>query len=172
MKSLAALLLLPLLAPARGFAQEVPPPMVAAPAPDEDDIDPPPMVAVPVPLVPVAPPPQLLPQLDGEHPPVRKAKGLEISPERRRYGKTIVLLAHLVQFIGVSMMVPGVFHLQGTNLFGQQTWSFAPTLIGLGAAVTAAGNGVEAWGWTILGRKERAPVMRVSVAASGAEITF
>lgn len=178
MKSLAALFALSLLAPARGFAQEVPPPPAVAPPDDEDDIEPPPMVMVPVPqpMVPAAPQPiQLLPRLDAEQPPRLKLSHKPyISPERKHRGMTVVVLAHLVQIIGVSLMVPGVIHQPGSSFLDGSTgvWANASTLITAGTVLVLAGNAVEVWGWTILGKKERAPEVRLSLAAAGPKLTF
>jgi len=107
------------------------------------------------------PPSQLAPP-----PPVWLPPPRPVEPPAQRVGAPVlIVLGHVAQFIGVSLMVPAL-------LEGRRRESSA-MMLNAGLALVVVGNGVEAWGWGIGFRAaRRSERVTVGVAGLGARATF
>lgn len=147
--------------------QSAPPVWNGAPPPYVEGAVPPPAYVPPAPapeVAPPAPPPPinqaLPPSLLGTGLPPTPEEQLHRAIERRNLGIGLVIAGNLLQFAGVSMLVPAVWH-ASTHDRPFPVAEFAAA----GGSLVGVGNIIEGFGWafTIRGGRERDRLRRAGV---------
>lgn len=135
------------------------PAVACSPAPSPLELTVPPAPPLTVPTAPPAPPPVAAPPAPAWLTPPPDDARLQKAIARRNQGIAMLVVGNVLQFAGVSLLVPAVLHGSDSNIF--------PTvkLGASGGALVGVGNVIEGLGWAFLirGGRERDRLRREGI---------